>query len=204
MDPSNPRLQLAEHNLATRYQEIKELAAYAHRLGLTMDEGEEDVQGDEAPDDDQSADAALEKVQRLQQELEQCVHELRVVDSNASGAVARNPAFRKMRGMVVEKLEALHNELNEARAAHARKSTAANNNRMVVQKSQAAIVQEEPEEADLSPMLKAALDKLWQRPYDCRVFTLQLLQSLAQLDNASLCMMSSCFARYLENHTVPA
>ena len=126
--------------------------------------------------------------------------------------------------------EALHNELNEARTAHARKSTAANNNRMVVQKSQAAMVQEEPEEADLSPMLKvhlrvcqehaasplernarsdlwhaqAALDKLWQRPYDCRVFTLQLLQSLAQLDNASLCMMSSCFARYLENHTVPA
>ena len=50
----------------------------------------------------------------------------------------------------------------------------------------------------------AALDKLWQRPYDCRIFTLQLLQSLAQLDNASLCMMTSCFARYLDNHSVPA
>ena len=29
-------------------------------------------------------------------------------------------------------------------------------------------------------------------------------QGLAQLDNSSLCMMTSCFARYLENHSVPA
>ena len=26
----------------------------------------------------------------------------------------------------------------------------------------------------------------------------------AQLDDASLCMMASCFSRYLENHSVPA
>ena len=60
------------------------------------------------------------------------------------------------------------------------------------------------EEIDLTPMLRAALDKLWQRPYDCRIFTLQLLQGLAQLDDSSLFMMTSCFARYLENHSVPA
>ena len=60
------------------------------------------------------------------------------------------------------------------------------------------------EEIDLAPKLKAALDKLWQRPYDCRIFTLQLLQGLAQLDDQSLGMMTSCFARYLAKHTVPA
>ena len=70
--------------------------------------------------------------------------------------------------------------------------------------SQALVVKQEEPEIDLSPMLREALDKLWQRPYDCRIFTLQLLQSLAQLDDASLCMMTSCFARYLENHSVPA
>ena len=64
--------------------------------------------------------------------------------------------------------------------------------------------EEEEEEMDLSPMLRAALDKLWQRPYDCRVFVLQLLQSMAALDDGSLCMMASCFARYLDSHAVPA
>ena len=48
--------------------------------------------------------AALDKVQRLEIELDQCVHELRVVDSNASESVLRHPAFRKMRAMVVGKL----------------------------------------------------------------------------------------------------
>ena len=43
---------------------------------------------------------------------------------------------------------------------------------------------------DLSPMLREALDKLWSRPYDCRIFTLQFLQLLAQLDNSDLCMMT--------------
>ena len=96
--------------------------------------------------------------------------------------------------------EALHAELTEAREAYDRmgKSKA-----LVVQQQQ-QVQDDGQEEVDLSPMLRAALDKLWQRPYDCRIFTLQLLQSLAQLDNASLCMMTSCFARYLENHSVPA
>ena len=202
MDPSNPRLQLAEHNLATRYQEIKELAAFAHRLGLTMDEEEDEEEEEEEEEEpvDSDSDAAFAKVQRLQQELNQCVEELRSVDANASPAVAKNPAFLKMRAMVVSKLEALHSELTEAREAYDRmgKSKA-----LVVQQQQ-QVQDDGQEEVDLSPMLRAALDKLWQRPYDCRIFTLQLLQSLAQLDNASLCMMTSCFARYLENHSVPA
>ena len=67
-----------------------------------------------------------------------------------------------------------------------------------------ALVAKERSQADLSEMLREAMAKLWERPYDCRVFTLQLLQSLAQLDDASLCMMASCFSRYLENHSVPA
>ena len=198
--PENLRLQLAEHNLATRYQEIKELAAFAHRLGLTMDEdeeveeeSEEESEEEEEVDEEEEAEEALLKVQHLQQELDQCVHELRVVDENASASVSRNPAFRKMRAMVVSKLEALHGELTEAREAYARMS-----------QSQALVVKQEEPEIDLSPMLREALDKLWQRPYDCRIFTLQLLQSLAQLDDASLCMMTSCFARYLDNHSVPA
>ena len=58
MDASNPRLQLAEHNLATRYQEIKELAAFAHRLGLTMEEDEEDE------NDDIDADASQQVAAR--------------------------------------------------------------------------------------------------------------------------------------------
>jgi len=191
MDPTNPRLQLAEHNLATRYQEIKELAAFSNRLGLTMDEEEEEAI-------DPETEAALMRVQRLQQELDQCVHELRTVDANASPTVARNPAFRKMRAIVVSKLEALHTELTEAREAY---KLMCENTALVAKPS---TQEEEEPEVDLSIALRDALDKLWQRPYDCRVFTLQLLQSLAQLDNQSLCMMTSCFARYLHNHSVPA
>lgn len=143
---------------------------------------------------------ALAKVRRLEQELDQCVGELRVVDENASATVARNPAFRKMRAMVVSKLEALHSELAEAREAYGRMSQS----KALVVKEPVKPDQSHEEELDLSPMLRESLDKLWQRPYDCRIFTLQLLQSLAQLDDASLCMMTSCFARYLENHSVPA
>ena len=53
------------------------------------------------------------------------------------------------------------------------------------------------------PLLRDALDKLWDRPYEARVFTLQLLQGLADLEDRSLCMMCSCFARYLEKHSEP-
>ena len=118
-----------------------------------------------------------------------------------------------MRGKVVEKLESLHGQLMEARASH----EASSRGLAASQRSLDEPVEEDEEdeedeegaeteaeeEIDLSPTLKAALDKLWQRPYDCRIFTLQLLQSLAQLDDRSLCMMSSCFARSLENHPVP-
>ena len=45
------------------------------------------------------------------------------------------------------------------------------------------------EELDLLPLLKASVDKLWDRPYDCRVFLMQLLQGLSDLDDQSLCMM---------------
>ena len=47
--------------------------------------------------------------------------------------------------------EALHNELNEARAAYARKSAAST---QMVQHSSRAVIEQEEEEADLSPMLK--------------------------------------------------
>ena len=220
MDPSNPRLQMAEQNLATRYQEIKELAAFAHRLGLGMeqqdDEDGEDEEDDEDNDEDEATGAlvqygardgdstkdALEKVHRLELELGQCVQELRVVDANASESVASHPAFVRMRAAVVEKLETLHSEVMEARAVYQANIEAANGGRLLAEKGEAADGEEE--EIDLAPKLKAALDKLWQRPYDCRIFTLQLLQGLAQLDDQSLGMMTSCFARYLAKHTVPA
>jgi len=202
MDPENQRLQQAERNLAMRYQEIKELAAFAHRLGLTIeddDDDDHDMAAEEANADTEAAEAALDKVQRLEIELDQCVHELRVVDSNASDSVLRHPAFRKMRAMVVGKLEALHAELMEARAAYEKMGS-----KLLMNQPSEQYAEQDDQEMDLSPMLKASLDKLWQRPYDCRIFTLQLMQGLAQLDNASLCMMTSCFARYLERHSVPA
>ena len=143
---------------------------------------------DEDVDEDEDCG---EKVQRLQSELDMGVRELQAVDGNASDAVKAHPAFLKMRGMVVEKLHALHDELAEARAAHATQA-------------ESGVVAKGGSQADLSEMLREAMAKLWERPYDCRVFTLQLLQALAQLDDASLCMMSSCFSRYLENHSVPA
>ena len=59
------------------------------------------------------------------------------------------------------------------------------------------------QEAEMVPLLREALDKLWDRPYEARVFTLQLLQGLADLEDRSLCMMCSCFARYLEKHSEP-
>jgi chromosome segregation ATPase len=148
-----------------------------------------------------SAKEAFEKVQRLEQELAQCVQELRSVDANASEAVARHPAFRRMRAAVVEKLETLHAELVEARSAYEKQVT---QQRALMAPEVDEDEDEDEEQHDLSPMLRAALDKLWQRPYDCRIFTLQLLQSLAQLDDQSLCMMTSCFARYLDNHSEPA
>merc|ERR1711869_114261 len=99
-----------------------------------------------------------------------------------------------MRAMVVEKLEALHTELMEARTSCEPFGIKFLKHRLAVDDD------DDEEEMDLSPMLKEALDKLLQRPYSSRIFTLQLLQGLAQLDDESLCMMTSCFARYLERH----
>ena len=88
-------------------------------------------------------------------------------------------------------------------------------------------------------MLQETINKLWARPYEARVFTLQLLKALAELDDRSLSMICrrgprsrpaphsparasprasaslpplilgvrvsrSCFAHYLEEHSVPA
>jgi hypothetical protein len=57
MDPANPRLQVAERNLAERYQEIKELASFAHRLGLTDDASDDDADDDEEIADEQASQA---------------------------------------------------------------------------------------------------------------------------------------------------
>ena len=108
-----------------------------------------------------------------------------MVDANASESVARHPAFLKMRATVVEKLETLHAELTEARASYDR-AVAASNERGTGTIVKARGGQDDDDEVDLAPMLKAALDKLWKRPYECRIFTLQLLQALAQLDDQSL------------------
>lgn len=217
MSPDNPKLQSAERNLAHRYAEVKELASMAERLGLNMaDSDEEEESGrDEAPapaasqatvlrhEADEAAyaaEAALANVHRLKEELDNCMQQLRMVDGATSESVARHPAFRRMRSAVRQKMEMLNSQLIEARALYEQE----------VQKSKAAIEaadelqQEEEAEMDLEPMLRATLDNLWQRPYDCRVFTLQLLQALAELDDRSVCMMSSCFARYLEKNSAPA
>jgi len=185
-DPNKPQLQAAEHNLAVRYAEVKELAAIAEKLG---------VQPDAAPDAQNEAlvvaeptETALRNVSHLEQELYHCSQQLRMIDGSTSEAVARHPAFLRMRATVEQKMESLHEQLSEARQGN----------------NEDSMLGEEREEMDLAPMLKASLDNLWQRPYDCRVFLLQLLQALADLDDRSVCMMSSCFARYLETHSAPA
>ena len=89
----------------------------------------------------------------------------------------------------------MHAELEDARAAHELMVRGEN----APKETALVAVQPQSENADLAPMLKAALDKLWQRPYDCRIFTLQLLQNLAQLDDHSLCSASS---NYMHPHHV--
>lgn len=84
----------------------------------------------------------------------------------------------------------MQSQLLEARASYAQE---VEKSKHLSQASHASWHQHE--EMDLSPLLNAALDNLWHRPYDCRVFILQLLQALSELDNRSVCMMSSCFAR---------
>lgn len=217
MSADNPRLQAAERNLAYRYSEVKELAAIADKLGLSMEEEEEmDEAGQAAtaPSGAQesalharaeqaaaSKQAALENVHRLQQELESCLQQLRMIDSSTSDSVARHPAFLRMRRSVEQKMQMLHTQLGEARAVYEHEVKMSDEASMAL--SQHRQDAQEPH-MDLTPMLKEALDNLWQRPYDARVFLLQLLQALAELDDRSVCMMASCFARYLETHSAPA
>jgi hypothetical protein len=64
--------------------------------------------------------------------------------------------------------------------------------------------EEEEKEArpDLRPVMQHTVQRLWERPYDCRLFTLQLLKNLSELDDQSLSMMCSCFSRYIAEHAV--
>jgi len=147
-----------------------------------------------------SMQVALSKVQRLTQELDHCMQQLKMIDGSTSDSVARHPAFRRMRASVQQKMESLKAQLGEARAVYEDCVKTSEETTLAVKDFQ----EEQQEGTDLTPLLKDALDNLWQRPYDCRVFTLQLLQALAELDDRSVCMMSSCFARYLETHSAPA
>lgn len=151
------------------------------------------------------AQAALEAVQRYQIELRNCTNQLEMIDGSTSDQVARHPAFRRMRGSVEQKMQVLHQQLLEATAVYEHEAKAKEAAEMAVRRARAAVAEEPPqEEMDLTPLLKDALDNLWARPYDCRVFTLQLLQAMAELDDRSVCMMSSCFARYIETHSTPS
>ena len=97
-----------------------------------------------------------------------------MIDSSTSASVARHPAFRRMRGSVQEKMERLDEQLTEARAVYESELSSSQHAAMAVRSYQAQ--EASPAEVDLTPLLKEALDNLWNRPYDCRVFTLQLLQ----------------------------
>ena len=61
---------------------------------------------------------AAENVKRIEVELDQCVQQLQQIDSTSSEAVARHPAFRRVRGSVQNKIETLHATLNQARDAY--------------------------------------------------------------------------------------
>eukprot|EP00966_Prymnesium_polylepis_P006852 157875-Prymnesium_polylepis.1 len=93
-----------------------------------------------------------------------------------------------MRGSVQQKLQALHAQMQDAvdvyerEPAPARARDAHKEAQMALQAHEA---QGPQQEMDLTPLLKDALDNLWSRPYDCRVFMLQLLQALAELDDRS-------------------
>ena len=162
---------------------------------------------------------AMEDVQRLEEELQACTEELRAVDSQTSRQVARHPAFQSMRQSVVDRLLSLQAQLDEAKGhyedemdAYEAQRARQQPDRRVAQREQEAAApegsrggreQSAVHEAEMVPLLRDALDKLWDRPYEARVFTLQLLQGLADLEDRSLCMMCSCFARYLEKHSEP-
>ena len=156
---------------------------------------------------------AIAEVERLEDELNTCLHDLRQVEAAASESVASHPDFKQLKANIIARLQSLKAQLDEAREVHDEevyRYDAAT--RGAVQPAgysggtELARVEREAiphPELDLLPLLKSSVDKLWDRPYDCRVFLMQLLQGLSDLDDQSLCMMCSCFARYLENHSVP-
>ncbi|KAL3924244.1 MAG: hypothetical protein SGPRY_003978 [Prymnesium sp.] len=223
MAAENPRLQAAERSLAARYLEVKELAAIAERLGIDMEQNTGKEIAPEAarqlPGAEQEASTereaklrtqaeqaavlardAFEKMQRLEGELQRCQEQLQSIDESSSDAVLRHPAFQRMRASVHQKIVSLRAQADEAYAAYEKQAN-------LSREAASALTgagEDEQEEMELTPLLKDALDNLWQRPYECKVFTLQLLQALAELDDRSVCMMSSCFARYIETHSAPA
>jgi hypothetical protein len=159
--------------------------------------------------DPHAAMQAMDDVQRLEEELQACTDELRAVDGQISREVARHPAFQQMRQSVVARLQSLQAQLGEAKAHYEDEMDAYEASRARALQQRQGPQEEEADElapvheADMVPLLRDALDKLWDRPYEARVFTLQLLQGLADLEDRSLCMMCSCFARYLEKHSEP-
>mmetsp|Transcript_31307 Transcript_31307/g.92026 ORF Transcript_31307/g.92026 Transcript_31307/m.92026 type:complete len:185 (-) Transcript_31307:642-1196(-) len=121
--------------LALRYAEVKKLAEMADKLGLSMQDEEEEENDDDGNDGghnlamvteqpaqlqarlqqaEAAHDAALAKAQRLKLELENCVQQLQQIDGHASHQVAQHPAFRRMRGSVQQKLQALHAQMQDA------------------------------------------------------------------------------------------
>jgi len=215
MASDNPRLLAAERSLAARYMEVKELASIAEKLGLDMQANEEEDDDEpqthnvseqeamlraRAEEAAELAKAAYETAQRLKVELQSCEEQLESIDSSTSPSVAQHPAFTRMRNAVQQKLISLRKQASQAYETYEQQAKIS---REAVT-SLKALETEEEEEIELTPLLKEALDNLWQRPYDCKVFTLQLLQALAELDDRSVCMMSSCFARYIETHSAPA
>jgi len=152
-------------------------------------------------------------VQRLEQELRGCVLSLHEVESASTPEIAGHPAYRKMRMEVQAQLEALQARLDDARAiyeyemAHVAEGTSARRALMgpsysATDEEQTAVAMYDEGAVDLGPILQSAVNKLWSRPHECRIFTLQLLKSLAELDDRSLSMMCSCFSRYLNEHAV--
>ena len=72
-----------------------------HWLPLLSQETMLRAQSDEAA---ASAQTALRNVHRLEQELENCIEQLRLIDGSTSDAVARHPAFLRMRASVQQKM----------------------------------------------------------------------------------------------------
>ena len=76
-----------------------------------------------------------------------------------------------MRGSVEAQLEMLQSQLSEAHEKYAEELAASRDDSRV---AEAPAAEGAPiPEADLAPMLRENLDKLWSRSYECRVFVLQ-------------------------------